>query len=311
MVLRLGWDLFDERVGVVTGALAALYAPLVFYEGYLLSTALEVLLAVAFALALTRAAGGDPPSGPPWFIAGVAGGLATAARPNFLVTLPGTLLLLGLRRRRPARRRALGLAAAYVAGLAVILGPITLRNVVVGGQLIPIASSGPITFRIGNSFDSTPIGFVYPKLPPMPLTSLAFWRHQAVKFLYFWYGREVPQNANYYFGLAFSWVLTLIPVEFWMLAPLGVVGMVVAAGEWRRGLPIHLLFWPYVLSIVAFFIVARFRLPAVALLFPFAAAALVWIWDGIKARQRRPVEVALLVLAVALALRPWAMRFVK
>jgi hypothetical protein len=308
-LFQLGRALFDRRVGIACGALWALYAPAVFYEGFLLSTALETLLAATFALALTRASDRAGPGATGWFLAGLAGGLAAAARPNFLVALPGALVLLGHGSPRPPGRRALAKAAAYVAGAAAIVGPITLRNLVVGGAFVVISSSGPVTFRIGNSFDSVPIGFTYPEREAMPVTSGAFWSHQAVKLVFFWYGLEPAQNANYHLGRRFSRGLSWAPVEFWAVAPLGLAGMVRSARAGRRVLPLHLVFWPYALSVVAFFVVARFRLPAVAVLLPFAGAGGAWIWDAAGAGRRgQALALAAAVLAVGLALRPWGTR---
>lgn len=309
VVFLIGRNLFGPAVGIVAGLLWALYTPMVFFEGFLLGTALETLVAATFALALTRVTGPAVGSAPRWFLAGIAGGLAAAARANFLVTIPLALALLMVDRHRLSWARAVTVGASYLAGAAAIVAPITAHNLITGGQLIPIASSGPITFWIGNSFDSTPIGFIYPQLGPMPLTSVAFWQHQAVKFLFFWYGLEPAQNVNYYVGLQFSRVLSALPVEFWMVAPPGLAGMILAATARRRVLPLHILFWPYTLSVVGFFVIARLRLPAVALLLPFAACALAWIWDAAKAgRRARAGAVAGLLLAVALLVRPWDTR---
>jgi hypothetical protein len=81
---------------------------------------------------------------PSWWRAALVGGLlglTAISRSQFLLFIPFGLLVLLLAWRSHARQAAVALAALLV-GLVVAIGPVTARNWIVAGQLVPISSSG-------------------------------------------------------------------------------------------------------------------------------------------------------------------------
>ena len=277
LLYLLGRRLFDETTGLVAGLLAAGYGLSIFLTGIFLSTTLEVFLVVATLLALTRAR--QAPSNGRWFGAGLTAGLACLARPNFLLGTLAVWLLLPLQIRRadggsdwPRVRQA---AAVFAVGLLLAIAPATLHNWAVGGQFVLISAAGPETFRIANSYDSTPVNFVYPKQPLMPLTSIGFWRHQARKAVLFWWGFEAPQNVSYYLARSLTPILQWPWVPFWLAVPLAAVGIWASRQRAPALLHVYAFCGSYYLSVVAFFIIARWRLPLVIPLLTFSAAGLV------------------------------------
>ena len=96
--------------------------------------------------------------------------------------------------------------------------------------------------------------------------------------------------------------LTLLIVGPTLIVPFGLVGLVVARPADRRGYWLWALYAPLsLLSVVAFFVTARYRLPMqVALLAP-AGAAIAWMIDRVRARAWRglaPVAGVTAVLAL-------------
>ncbi len=307
LLYLLGGRLFDEGTGFTAGLLAAAYGPAIFYTGIFVSTTVEVLLAVAILLAVTTAR--ERPTGGRWLGAGAVAGLGCLGRPNFLAAVAALWSLLPWMLRRSDGRidrsevRRAGLAFALGAALAI--APATLRNWAVGGQPVLISAAGPETFRIANSYDSTPLNFVYPKQPRMPLASTAFWRHQARKAILFWWGFEAPQNVNYYLAREVSPVLRLPWVPFWLAVPFAAVGLWATRRRARRLAQLYVFLGVYYVSVVAFFVIARWRLPLVIPLLLFTAAGLLAILRWARARQWRPVAVAAAaVIALALLISP-------
>jgi 4-amino-4-deoxy-L-arabinose transferase-like glycosyltransferase len=298
LVYLLGRRLLDERTGVVAGLLAAAYGPALFYVAVFLSTTLEVLLAVATLLAVTAAR--ERPTPRRWLVAGVIAGLACLARPNFLLGVAALVACLPLMIRQPDRRpdwsAAVRAGAALALGAALCIAPVTARNWVVGGKPVLISAAGPETYRIANSYDSTAMNFVYPKQPQMPPTSGAFWRHQARKAVLFWWGFEAPQNVNYYVGRLTSPILWLPWLPFWVAVPLAVLGLWATRGRARALLHVYVFLGAYYASVVAFFVIARWRLPLVIPLLVFAAAGLTEL--GRLAAARRWGRGALAAAAV-------------
>jgi hypothetical protein len=287
VVYLFGRSLFDDTTGLLAGVLAGVYAPAIFYTGIFLSTTLEVFLSVLILYAVTLAR--NRPTMARWIGAGIVAGLGCLARPNFLLGVLALLAFLPVLLPRNGSRHVwttvLRAGVAFALGAILMVAPATARNRIIGGQWVLISAAGPETFRIANSYDSTPLNFVYPKQPPMPLTSFAFWRHQGRKALLFWWGLEVPQNVNYYLGREVSWVLRLPWFPFWLAVPLAAVGLWATRKHARALTHVYIFLTAYYLSVVAFFIIARWRLPLIFPLLVFTAAGLLALFRWAIAKQ--------------------------
>jgi tetratricopeptide (TPR) repeat protein len=168
-----------------------------------------------------------------------------------------------------------------------------------------VSAAGPETFRIANSYDSPALNFVYPKQPPMPLNSAAFWRHQARKAVLFWWGFEPPQNVNFYLARETSPVLGLPWLPFWLAVPLAAVGLWVTRSHAHVLAHLYAFLGVYYLSVVAFFIIARWRLPLVIPLLLFTAAGAVAILRWAAARRwGRAAAAASAAIVLAVAVHP-------
>ena len=303
LIYATGCLLFSQWVGLLAGLLAGGYGMLVFFGVILHSTTLEVFLAAAAALALALA---SRRGGGWWFWAGLALGLAALARPNFLLAPPFVLAGLWIAGWRGARASLGRASLLFLAGVALVVLPVALRNVVVGKAFVVVSAAGPETFRIANSYDSTPLNFRYPALPRMPIASWAFWRHQLAKAGYFWWGFEVPQNVNYYLFRTVSGLLELPLVAYWAVVPLCAAGLWLSRTAWRLHLPLWLFGLAYYLSVVAFHIVGRFRLPLLPLLLVFAAHGMAVGWERLRRRRLREFAVgAAAVGLLMLGAYPW------
>ena len=102
-----------------------------------------------------------------WLVAGLVGGLAAISRPNILLFL--ALLVPWVARLRPEQHkaeqnvgqratvqpagRAANLRPLFFSGLGLmtVVLSVTLRNVVVGGDVVLISANGGINFHIGNN----------------------------------------------------------------------------------------------------------------------------------------------------------------
>jgi Dolichyl-phosphate-mannose-protein mannosyltransferase len=74
-------------------------------------------------------------------LVGVLLGLTAISRSQFLLCVPFGLLILWLAwRERP--RMAAGMVCVIAAGVVLTIAPVTARNLIVSGQLVPISSSG-------------------------------------------------------------------------------------------------------------------------------------------------------------------------
>ena len=125
------------RAALLAAALFLLHHPLVFFYSRPLGEPLALFLLVAAVVTVMR------PGARSAVGAGLLLGAATLARPNLLLVLLAWLLLSSVAREW---RRALLLAL----GCTVLLAPVTLRNALHSGHLVPVSSNAGITAYHGN-----------------------------------------------------------------------------------------------------------------------------------------------------------------
>lgn len=107
-----------------------------------------------------------------------------------------------------------------------------------------------------------------------------------LKFLYFINAHEIWNNRSYEVTKQFSWVLRLPLFGFAVVGPLAMLGFVLTARHWRRLAPFYALMAVYLATGLIFFVLSRYRVPAVPVLIVFAAAACIWLYDTVRARRR-------------------------
>jgi tetratricopeptide (TPR) repeat protein len=337
---------FGRPSALVAGGIAAVYLPSIFYEGLILKTALATFLVTLALVVLSRAAGSDRPL--PWAAVGLALGAATLFRGNLVLSVPAlaTWILLdpgavgaaaGARRGRDALRAAAMLAL----GTAFVLGPVTLRNRVVGGEWVLTTSNAGQNFYLGNNplnatgrYEWLPFVDPNPKheehdfaeeaarragrtLTPAEVSRFWFgearawirahpadWlRLIARKVDRYWDAFETPDNLDLYFYRRSAPVLRLPLPGFGLVGPLGLLGALLALT--RRGWPraLSVFIGAYSASVIAFFVLSRFRMammPALFVLAGHATAELARL--GREAVRRASARGPLLSRAAVLAL---------
>jgi len=330
--------IWGRRAGYAAGLLFAGLWTSIYFSAELLIVTLPVTLdLLALWLLLDRP--GDPGAAPGrgrLLLAGLALGLSAVARPNILIVLPAVAWYLA--RCAPRPRPAAWLALA--AGLVLPILPVTLHNVVRGGDAVLIASQGGVNFYIGNNPDSDGRTAIVPgtrpswqggfedaialaerdsgrSLKPSEVDryywkkGLAFWRDDPGAALRL-YARKLrmlvgagerSNNKFIYCWREWSPLLRLPVWPGWAL-----VLLLATLGLFRRDLPgrarILLLGAPalYALSILLFFVNSRFRLPVAAMLTIPAGAGLDAAWTAVRTRKWGHGVWALVIAAALCAL---------
>ncbi len=302
LIFRLG-RVFSPAVGYLAAGLAACYGPFIFFEAELLPPALALVLNLLALWALLWAAEGRPRR---LLLPGFLFGLAALCVANVLAFVPVAALWLVWVRRG----RLVGVAALLL-GTALAVTPVTLRNYYVGGDWVLISYNAGLNFYIGNNaqYDETVAiqpGPAWLELTARPRAEAGvtqpsaqsdfffaeawdFIRHQPLAYLklllyklyLFWHGDEIGRNQDLYFARQYAPLLQVllwkygVAFPFGLLAPLALVGLGLSYrnGLLRRPEPLLLALFAgaYMLTVVAFFISARYRLPVVPILLIFAA----------------------------------------
>jgi tetratricopeptide (TPR) repeat protein len=226
-------------------------------------------------------------------------------------------------------------AAFLVIGVLVAVVPVTVRNYVASGDFVILTSNGGLNFYLGNGDISTggcvvSDGHDMVADPPgkwiaeadlgRELTASeisSYWASRARRFIteepgawlkllvrklaFVMNAYELPQLEYYDFQKRYSAVLSLPLPSFSILAPLGLVGFWLSFRR-RRARILALFFAIYVLSIVAFFVLARYRLPAIPPLIIGAGFAVTEIARHVRERRWRWLVCAAVALAALLVL---------
>lgn len=330
---RIALRLTDPLTARVAGLLAATYLPFLYYEGLLEKESVALFLLDSSVLLMLGAIA--RPTGLAFWCAGTVLGLLAINRVNSLLLVPFFAAAAWLRAgNRTAAMRAIG---ALGLGAVMVIAPVTIRNWLVSGEWIPISAAGGQVLYTANN-PANPTGELNP-VPGIRATSLferidfhrraeaetgramtpgevsAYWMRKSLafsldhpgmqarmighRFLQFWNKEELADNHSFEQFKQFSWVLRLPLPAYWFVAPLALVGLVLAWPQ-RRALALpYLAVCGYLLSLLPFWISSRYRLPVVGLLLVFAAIALAHV---VRLRLEPQPEAPKRILAFALSL---------
>jgi 4-amino-4-deoxy-L-arabinose transferase-like glycosyltransferase len=336
LVFLLGRRLFDRGVGLLAGITCAFHWTLVYFDNELLIPVLLVFVQLGVLLLLTTAY--ERRRWPLWAAAGLALGVSAMARPNVLLFAPAVcvwIFVLDWREGLRGPRALLSTLAFAVAVFAPIL-PITLRNYSVADDLVLISSQGGVNFYIGNNPRSDGIRAVVPGTPPdwwggfdatreMAGRSLGheprasevsryffgrafdFWRTDPARALsltahkarLFAYMAELPNNKCLYTSAdLFTPISRWLFGTFHLIAPLGLLGLCLSLRDARRLFPLWGFVSIYSISVIAFFVNARFRVPIVPALSILAAYATFWLVRQARDNATRPLALGFVALLV-------------
>lgn len=301
-------------VGLIAAAIATFYAPMIYYTGLLDKTTLTLFLSsmslALFVFALKH-------QKRRWFLAsGIALGLSVLTRGNFLVVGIGLCIWLSFFGFQDFRSR-LEASGALLIGLLAVIGAVGLRNYAVGKEFVLVTSNVGLNFVIGNNPNSSG-AYVEPpfirgipgyefmdskafaefqlgrKIPKSGDVS-SFFTQQGLRFIsqrplqwialmgkksfLFLNSLEAPETYSFnYFKKKHPTFLGLA-LHFGILAPLGICGMVlIKRRPYSSWFPVVGVI--YALSVIAFFVTSRYRIPVVLVLIPCAAYYLVELGKG-------------------------------
>ena len=322
--------IYGRGAAFITGIIAALYAPFIFYSGLLLSESLQVMMLILSLILLTST--GSNFRQLKILVAGVIIGLAALAQ--------GTIILFAIlaasywlienfmasRQSSPANWKKAGL---ILAGAAIGIMPAAVHNLA-GGDFVPIASNLGINFYIGNNMRSSG---TYDAPPGLNLADdfsgrkvaeretgqrlkasgvSSFWMTKSIEYikgqplhfirglankgwLYLW-SFDIPQAESIQLQHMYSIPFRLPLPGFGFVLILGLTGIILSrrSESWRLLL---LLLTANLLGVTLFFAIGRFRLIGAIPLLIFSGLALTEIIGFIKNRQKHELLTAFVMLS--------------
>ena len=324
LVASIGRRVFDERAGLLAGVLFACYPLHVYYTGLVLPTVTVTFVNLLFVALLLPGSRGFTPART--LAAGLALGLAIGAKPNALLALPMAAAWLFFALRAGGTKRVLVHAGLLALGAFVAVAPITWRNHTISGQLVPVSVVGGRNLMKGNgpaangSHVFLPAGQQGVSLHVILERDIDAgiaveddrrmrraardyalehpWRTVKLglrKAYLFFNAHELGIRDQFAFARASFRTLGWNPLVFGLLVPIGLLGALSALRRGPAAWLLHGMLLVQLASFVIVFVLARYRLVAVACLFVFAAAQILYWFDALRAGAGREVLPSLLL----------------
>jgi tetratricopeptide (TPR) repeat protein len=335
--------LFSARTGLVAGLMLAVYAPAIFFDALIQKSVLDVFF-ICLALWLVSTIVSKGGTLRTWLGLGLAMGGLSLTRENALVLIAVIGAWALLRARPPGER--VRTAGVFVAGLAIVLLPVAIRNQVVGGQFFITTSQFGPNFYIGNNpradgtYASLREGRGSPEYERQDATELAeratgrrltpaevssYWTDQALVFInghfgawlkllarkaaLLWNADEMLDTESQATHAEWSLPLRVAGVvgHFGVLVPLAVFGVIATWSGRRRLGVIYALVVAYAASVILFYVFARYRFPLVPFLVLFASAGAASAAAFLRGLSRRQLVEALGVVGATAVFVNWPM----
>ena len=207
-----------------------------------------------------------------------------------------------------------------LAGIAIVIAPVAVRNTVLAKELTLTTTQSGQNLYIGNSeYNRTGQYVAPPWVRPNPEFEQTDFRDYADKaaghklsyrqvsdfytratlkaitgspgralglfarkFLLYFNDYEVPDNQDMYFFSRYSWVLRIPLIGFGIIFALGLAGILLLRQRPVPRVSLIVFFFGYALSVIAFYVFSRYRLPSLPALLPFAGAMVVWLWSQLS-----------------------------
>ncbi|MBI4718670.1 MAG: tetratricopeptide repeat protein [Planctomycetes bacterium] len=342
---------FDNaRLGLLAGALLALHAPAIFFDALIQKSVLDLLFMTLLLLLLAPGGSGANRDqrcrdvaacgGLRLLAIGVVLGGFALTRENALILVP-VIAAWAFVANGAAWRVRLGRVGLMLAGLAVVLLPVGVRNLAVGGEFVlTTAQMGP-NFYIGNHPAAT--GSYQPlrkwraevKYERLDATELAqadlgreltagevsrYWMGRAFEFIatepgawarllarkwmMVWNACETTDTESIEAYRDASRVLHALgsATHFGVIAPLAAMGMWWTRRDWMRLWSLYAILLAIAAGVALFYVFARYRYPMVPILAMFAAVGIAETARQVRAGAWRPLAIpGALLLATAAA----------
>lgn len=305
IIFAIGRRCFNERIGLISAAIWAVWPLGLLYSCELLSEPIATFIYLLFLLACLWFA--EHPTGLRALTSGILLGMALMARSNYIVMLPLVLLWVIWQFRRQPRALAWGLTILAVSLLCLV--PWTARNYHIFGKLIPLSTTAGSALLQGNndivatnpayygfSIWDTEINEEITRQLRAPNDE--YERDRIAKRLAIDWLKSHRDKWVFLVQAKFRRSLTpflqqpsksrrLIYFVTWgpILVLFGLAFFPTLLTFLRRDQPgwlIHLAIAHYIINSIAFYALSRYRYPIEGLCIILACVSALWLWDKLR-----------------------------
>lgn len=336
LIYLIGREMLNRATGLISCLIASLYKPFIFYSIVPLKTSLSVFLfALTVYLFLIMMRKESWLTG---IILGMIMGFLLNVRPNSLVLIPFIPLLIlwnSFNKGAPVKRMGL-ILVVYTAGVFISLSPFIVNSYRDSGSIALTTPQSGYNLYLGNNLQNqepyyNPVPFassvpfeqgIHFTIEASRRTGKKLTRAEASGYwtrnlagtaldypvLFLWklclktlaIFNQFERGDHYHIGFmsGFARFFKLPLPGIWLILPFGMAGMAISVKRFWKYSALIMVFVVYALTLIAFFINTRYRLPLMVIVIPFSVTGIYLIIPDIKNRRLRPVIVYLLTLIV-------------
>lgn len=309
LVYLLAKRLYNRSTAIIAGLIASTYGILIYFESELLLDSFLVFFDLLLILYLLNTE--KNPKKYRWLLGGMILGISAVTRPNILFFIPFIWIWIYVSFKGRIKMKTILLyGSIFLLGVILLVAPVTLRNYIVGKDLVLISSQGGINFHLGNNPKADGMSAIFygadwqyrdfqftaqkemgKTLRPSEISK--FYYKKGLKFILgqpaksfklllkklylFWNKFEISNNQDIYFFRRYSSLIRILPLGFWIIAPLAFTGILISFWQRRKIFLPFIFVVSYMITVVLFFVPARFRLPVTPFLIIFSAFAIYWL----------------------------------
>jgi tetratricopeptide (TPR) repeat protein len=335
LIFTTGRNLFSRQAGIAAGLILSFYAPGIFFDGLIEKSILDFFLLSLFLWLVTQAE--TKQQWKPWLVGGVVLGLLGLSRENALILAAVVPFWIGIHFSQALLIKRLQWIGLFFAGLLLVLLPVGLRNLTMGGEFKLTTSQLGANFFIGNNpqadgtYVSVGKAIGEPQLEGKDAKRLAerasgrsltagevsdYWLQQSwnyirsqtghwlallgKKWLLVWNAREIEDSDDFYIYQQWSWLLSFLGWinHFGVLVPLAVMGIFLTARKWRQLWLLYAMILSLAISVTIFYVFGRYRFPLVPFLGLFAGAG---VAAAVMLYQKKSFRTLIIAAMIALS----------
>ncbi len=312
LIYLIGRKMFSPLIGLLAALFVLLNGAITVFEMVLLRTTMTnfftVLLLYLFLLVL------ESPTLKRNIVFGIASGIAVLSQSILILFIvPAWIWLLWQQRKEI--KSSIPTLAANVGAFLLVLTPLFIRNLSVGVPITATASQGAMAYIPMNIQETYPMESFFVHLPTLAkirhdtggkmLKAVgacletfdnfkSFWRvySQKINGMFMWY--EIPNNVNFYLFREIAPVLKFLPVSYFLIAPMGLAGLLLGLYRLRTKLiPVVLMVLVSMAPMMIAGNLARYRTPLVILFSILAAYFLIEMISLIANKKMKIAGIAL------------------
>lgn len=335
-IFLIAKELAGRSAGLWACLISALYGPFILYNIVILKTTLSVFLFSVLVYLLLWSVRFERWFKP--ILVGICLGLLINIRGNYIVLIPLMALLMFLRSPfgRSRLKQMVSRLLLFLVGLCLAVLPFVLRNYVVSGEFVLTTSQAGLNLYLGNNFYNklpyyrpVPFSTSNPRRQGKEFTieaarrtgqtlsaseASSFWTKQVLldslerpgyyslkiilKTMVLLNRFEAGDHYHSGFLCRFAHFFRFPWLAYWMILPFGLLGLFISVNLSRSHLYTTLVFLFYAGTLVLFFSNARYRLPLMVILIPYAVMGLKEMAKRFRRKERNNFFLHLALLMV-------------